>query len=140
MIFMTSGYSAPRRDSPLRSNLSPPARLFFWLTLSFVPLLTSCRGAGTVAADQQKTTVAGCTEGPPVYCADVGADVRPETPMPAPPVNQVFQDPDFGSRMLRVTDARGINGNFADLSFGSNAAGEANEWGKFDPSLGEHGG
>lgn len=60
--------------------------------------------------------------------------------MTAPKVNQVFRDPDFGSRMVRVTDESGVGGELAGFSFGSNSSAEANEWGKFNPSLGPNGG
>ncbi len=36
--------------------------------------------------------------------ADTGRTIVLKTPMSPPPVNLVFQDPDFGSRMIRVTD------------------------------------
>jgi hypothetical protein len=55
-------------------------------------------------------------------------------------VNQVFRDPEFGSRLVRVTDENGIDGQLRNLSFNSNSSAEINEWGKFDPSLGTHGG
>ena len=60
--------------------------------------------------------------------------------MAAPKVNQVFRDPDFGSRMVRVTDESGVGGELAGFSFGSNSSAETNEWGKFNPSLGPNGG
>jgi hypothetical protein len=123
-------------DSALR-----PAIALCPLALVLALGLTACRDTEPISASQQKTSIPGCTEGPPVYCADVGVGVRQETPMPAPPVNQVFQDPDFGSRMVRVTDASGPAGaHVAGSSFPTNAAGEANEWSKFDPSFGPHGG
>ena len=55
-------------------------------------------------------------------------------------MNQVFTDPDFGSRMVRVTDAGGIDGQLSGMSFTTNSSAEINEWGKFDPALGPHGG
>jgi hypothetical protein len=56
--------------------------------------------------------------------------------MSAPAANTPFRDPDFGSRMVRVTDQHTMGG----ISFHTDSAGEANEWSKFDPSIGEHGG
>jgi hypothetical protein len=56
--------------------------------------------------------------------------------MAPPPVNTPFRDPDFGSRMVRVTDAHTLGG----ISLHTDSAGETNEWSKFDPTIGEHGG
>lgn len=74
--------------------------------------------------------------GPPNYCANSTRALVPETPMAPPPVNTPFRDPDFGSRMVRVTDAYTLGG----VSFHTDAAGETNEWSEFDPTIGEHGG
>jgi len=80
---------------------------------------------------------AGCGE---PYCADTSRKFRPETPIVPPRANQVFHDPEFGSRMIRVTDETGVTGALSGFSFISNSSAEINEWGKFDPSLGPHGG
>jgi hypothetical protein len=77
---------------------------------------------------------------PDVYCADSSRDFRPESPIPPPPVNQVFRDPEFGSRIVRVTDEAGVGGVFPGFSFNTNSSAEINEWGKFNPSLGPNGG
>lgn len=77
--------------------------------------------------------------GPPHYCANTSFDVIRETPMAPQPENQVFKDPDFGSRMVRVTHADTLSGS-PGLSFPTSSSGEQNEWGRFDPFLGEHGG
>jgi hypothetical protein len=74
------------------------------------------------------------------YSADSTLEVRPETALPPPPVNQVFRDPDFGSRMVRVTDASGIRGHLTGFSFITDSSAETNAWGKLDPKLGHHGG
>ncbi|MGI0134412.1 MAG: hypothetical protein ACREBW_05590, partial [Candidatus Micrarchaeaceae archaeon] len=58
-------------------------------------------------------------------------------------VNTPFRDPDFGSRMVRVTGANtlsGIGSFFTGYSFMTAASAEANTWSVFDPSIGEHGG
>lgn len=64
--------------------------------------------------------------------------------MAPPVVNTPFQDPDFGSRMVRVTDgstrAAYAGGYFRGVSYGTDSSGEANEWSVFDPSIGTHGG
>jgi hypothetical protein len=87
---------------------------------------------------RQETVHAGGKCNP--YCAETSLRVIPETQLPPPPVNQVFKDPDFGSRMLRVTDESGIHGQLAGFNFMTNSSAETNEWGKFDPRLGPHGG
>jgi hypothetical protein len=74
--------------------------------------------------------------GSPNYCANSTRNIVRETPMAPPPANTPFRDPDFGSRMVRVTDANTLGG----VSFHTDSAGETNEWSKFDPSIGEHGG
>ncbi len=52
--------------------------------------------------------------------------VHPKTPMAPPPVNTVFQDPDFGSLMVRVTDH---NTNLKRLhSYFRNPETETNAW------------
>ncbi|MGH9327239.1 MAG: hypothetical protein ACRD2B_11235 [Terriglobia bacterium] len=81
--------------------------------------------------------------GPPNYCADSTGNIVPVTSMPPPRVNTAFRGPDFGSRMVRVTDANTLapyqNGYYVGTSYGTDSSGEANEWGKFDPSVGTAG-
>lgn len=74
------------------------------------------------------------------YCAETSRTPRPSPSVAPPKANEIFRDPDFGSRIMRVTDESGVGGNLAGFSFGSNSSAEINEWGKFDPSLGPHGG
>ena len=77
---------------------------------------------------------------PDVYCADTSRALRPGTTYKPPPANHVFRDPEFGSRIVRVTDEAGIGGFFAGFSFITNSSAESNEWGKFNPALGRNGG
>jgi hypothetical protein len=91
---------------------------------------------GSSSTSEQKLQT-GCGE---PYCAESSHKIFPARPVMAPKANQVFQDPDFGSRMVRVTDENGIDGSLREFSFGSNSSAEINEWGKFDPSLGPNGG
>jgi hypothetical protein len=59
--------------------------------------------------------------------AVTNADIYQETPMALPPVNTVFNDPDFGSPMVRATDETSdfkVPGGWLR----SAAVGEANEW------------
>src|SRR5260370_39125531 len=53
--------------------------------------------------------------------------VRPETPMPPPLRNVVFTDPDFGSSMVRATDA-GTNFKGPGTFLRTEGSGHANEW------------
>ena len=53
--------------------------------------------------------------------------VHPETPMLPPPRNVVFTDPDFGSSMVRATDAT-TNFIFPGTFLMTEGGGEANEW------------
>jgi hypothetical protein len=104
-------------------------------------LLNWSASAQSPAADKPNAPAgssASCS--PARYCAESGRQLKPETPMAAPKVNQVFRDPDFGSRMVRVTDESGVGGELAGFSFGSNSSAETNEWGRFNPSLGPNGG
>jgi len=77
---------------------------------------------------------------PDFYCAETSRRFRPERAFVPPKANQVFHDPEFGSRMVRATDERGVDGNLQGFSFISNSSAEINEWGKFDPKLGPNGG
>lgn len=91
---------------------------------------------GKSAAPIQKSA-ADCGE---PYCAESSRNFLPEHAYVPPKPNQVFRDPEFGSRMVRVTDDGGVGGVLAGFSFISNSSAEINEWGKFDPSLGPNGG
>jgi len=92
------------------------------------------REAAKPPADQRPSN---CGE---PYCAESSRKFFPERQYAPPKSNQVFHDPEFGSRMLRVTDENGIGGTLAGFSFISNSSAEINEWGKFDPKLGPNGG
>lgn len=54
--------------------------------------------------------------------------IHQETPMAPPAKNNVFIDPDFGSSMVRVTDAT-TNFKLPGTYLRTEASGEANEWG-----------
>jgi hypothetical protein len=89
------------------------------------------------ASVSQPTSPSSCGE---PYCAESSRKFLPEHAYVPPQVNRVFRDPEFSSRMVRVTDENGIGGTLAGFSFISNSSAEINEWGKFDPSLGPNGG
>lgn len=92
--------------------------------------------AGRTSAPQQESSKS-CGE---PYCAESSRKLIPERQYAPPKANQVFHDPEFGSRMIRVTDDSGVDGNLSGFSFISNSSAEINEWGKFDPALGRNGG
>ncbi|MGH9354428.1 MAG: hypothetical protein ACRD2G_20045, partial [Terriglobia bacterium] len=63
--------------------------------------------------------------------------------MAPPAVNMPFRDPNFGSRMVRVTGDNTLSdygSSFTALSFMTDSSQEQNTWGVFDPSLGVNGG
>jgi hypothetical protein len=112
------------------------------LAAFLIALGPSRRGAGTSARPSHSEPCGG----PPNYCANSTRQLVPETPMAPPPVNTPFRDPDFSSRMVRVTDASTLAGtpgrgsSLTGISFHTDSSGEQNEWSAFDPHLGEHGG
>lgn len=112
--------------------------VIFWVVLGAALFAFAPKGSGARTGSPRYTSP--CTGGPSSYCADSSQDLVGETPMPAPPVNTPFRDPDFGSRMVRVTDANTMGGYYGGFSFMTDASGEANVWSAFNPSLGERGG
>jgi len=115
------------------------------MTLALL-LASSLVGSPSILAQSKKPgqqninpeASAACAGGS--YCAETSRRFRPERFYTPPRVNQIFQDPEFGSRLIRVTDENGIDGQLRGFSFGSNSSAEINEWGTFDPSLGPNGG
>jgi hypothetical protein len=109
-------------------------QFLWWYLLAFLMVFLAS-GRPSIGARHGPADAQPCA-GPPNYCANSTRDLVPETPMAPPPAKTPFRDPDFGSRMVRVTDAHTLGG----ISFHTDSAGETNEWSKFDPSIGEHGG
>src|SRR5690242_18551846 len=68
---------------------------------------------------------------PPYSNAITDRVIRTETPMAPPPVNTVFNDPDFGSPMVRVTEENTFQ-RHPGIYFRSPAVGETNTWGVDD--------
>ncbi len=116
------------------------------LVAEFFPTLAPAQVSLTSILSQYNTSSSTCTGGPPNYCANSTQNVIQETPMAAPPVNSPFQDPDFKSQMVRVTDANtltnvgGYGSYFTGVSYMTDASSEANEWGEFDPTVSANGG
>jgi hypothetical protein len=61
------------------------------------------------------------------YSARTDRLLQPETPMAPPAVNAVFQDPDFGSYMVRVTDTN-TNPSSPGLFYRNASVGDQNTW------------
>src|SRR5215467_14303247 len=75
-----------------------PARFYRAILLSGLVLSLCCVGFAQTAA-------------PTTYSAYTGTDAKPAPPAPAlGPANSVINDPTFGSRILRVTDANTLGG------------------------------
>src|SRR5690348_71589 len=91
-------------QTPLHSCKILP-RCLLLLTLICAPLAAAVRA-------QAVTT----------YSARTDRLLQPKTAMDPPAVNTIFQDPDFGSQMVRVTDANtrpdGIGKFFRNASTG----------------------
>ncbi len=80
---------------------------------------------------QSKESAAQC--GPPVYCAPSDRVLRKESPLSIGDAGSVFDDPDFGSRIVRVTDANTatqLGGGFPGVSFATDSSSEQNTWNK----------
>src|SRR3989454_11428625 len=80
---------------------------------------------------QTKDSAAQC--GPPVYCAPSDRFVRKESPLSIGDAGSVFDDPDFGSRIVRVTDGNTgtqLGGGFPGVSFATDSSSEQNTWNK----------
>ncbi len=86
------------------------------LTLSWVAITTIALGARVAGQGIQ-----------PYPNANTDRLIHQKTPIPLPPVGVVFADPDFGSKMVRVTDA---NTNFLNPGtyLRPEGSGQANEW------------
>jgi hypothetical protein len=83
------------------------------------------------------TSVLACAGGPPVYCGR--NDLAPQTINnvvfgPTGGTGTPFVDPDFGSRMVRVSDANTDSLAGIGCCLGHSSA-EANEWGLYDSTL-----
>ena len=116
--------------------------VMFWFVLGTLLFAFAPKGPTDVRTGSPRYT-APCTGGPPNYCADSSQDVVGETPMAPPAANTPFHDPDFGSRMVRVSDANTLAAwgtAFVGFGFMTDASAEANVWSAFDPAIGQHGG
>ncbi len=144
-----SGVPAPLRKSVFhKSNFSDwrinPLKISNWIILCAVVVSVSSWPAwGQVSIGSLVTSSSSCSGGPPNYCANSTQSIISESAMAPPPVNTPFTDPDFGSRMVRVTDANTLSSTgsfFTGFSYMTDASAETNTWSLFDPSIGTHGG
>jgi len=115
-------------ETDLRQGRNPLRRL--WPVLKVVV----AAGVPCILASGQTSLLASVAV---PYTSRSDQKVQPESRLPAnlnpPRVNQVFSDPDFGSRMVRVTDA-GSAGQEPGKSWTTNSSAEQNEWSKADSS------
>src|SRR5271170_3124770 len=83
--------------------------------------------AATVAMEVGLPQEATC--GPPNYCArtDVRVEPYPKTPLPIGPAGSIVNDPTFGSRMVRVTDAK-TDPRRSSESYSTPSSAEQNSW------------
>src|ERR1700752_3456187 len=65
--------------------------------------------------------------GPPIYCSRSDTDIQQETSMGAPATGVVFTDPDFGSKMVRVTNSNTVAG-YSGRPFHTPGSSEENPW------------
>src|SRR5215472_7254851 len=125
------------------NRLSPSG--FAWVVRFVVIVALFSASFGWAQSHGKESEAAATKEAPSkdcpdVYCADTSRALRPGPPYAPPPADHIFRDPDFGSRIVRVTDEAGIGGVFPGFSFTTNSSAESNEWGKFNPALGPNGG
>src|SRR5271154_4365021 len=83
--------------------------------------------AATVATEVGLPQEATCS--PPNYCArtDVRVEPYPKTPLPIGPAGSIVNDPTFGSRMVRVTDAK-TDPRRSSESYSTPSSAEQNSW------------
>jgi len=90
--------------------------------------VTNPNGQTAILADAF-SYITSSSSGP--YTSRTDTDLQLESPLPAdlnpPPVNVVFSDPDFGSRMVRVTDGN-TPGQAANYSWGTAPDASSNLW------------
>src|SRR5271168_4618331 len=110
------------------------------INLAFFLCSLSSAQSGPKSSDASAKSGAPAGDCADVYCADTGREFRPESALAPPHVNQIIRDPDFGSRMVRVTSEAGVEGNFPGFNFNTNSSAEIGEWGKFNPAIGKSGG
>jgi hypothetical protein len=99
-----------RLSHPAASNISRIALNVFLLTVVSVLFVPSLKGQ------------VGIT-----YSERTDRAIQPTTPMDPPAVNVVFQDPDFGSSMVRVTDTN-TNASSPGLFYRNASVGDQNTW------------
>ena len=85
--------------------------------------MLSLAAAAQVVTPQEKPC------GPPTYCArtDMRLEPYPKTPPATGPAGSIISDPTFGSRIVRVTDAK-TDSRGASESYSTPSSAEQNSW------------
>jgi hypothetical protein len=92
-------------------------------TLIFACVMLSLSVAAAQAGSQEKPC------GPPSYCtrSDVRIEPYPKAPPVIGPAGSIIHDPSFGSRIVRVTDAK-TDSRRSSESYSTPSTGEQNSW------------
>jgi hypothetical protein len=100
-----------------------------WFTLLWLSAGAACTGQTPGGASQNIPSVGKC--GPPEYCArsDRRIESYPDQPPAIGPAGSIISDPNFGSRILRVTDGRSDPKQAGRPLFTPSSA-EQNPWNK----------
>lgn len=136
----------------LRRSLTIRVRLISLVAILLCWLSVACFGSSAESkkSDSQPSLISkpalvsgkGSSCGPPHYCARTDAAPQPilEPPVTLGPtgnVDEPFVEPDFGERIVRVTDANTEVASVGCCAGASSA--ESTQWGSYDPTL-FHGG
>jgi hypothetical protein len=97
----------------------PTYRLVYAAESCLATLIRSAAMVGIVAI------ATGGAQAPARYGARTDRLLQPQTQMSPPPANTVFLDPDFSSRMIRVTDS---TVGSLKISFRNTSQGDSNMW------------
>jgi hypothetical protein len=97
------------------------------ILLVFIPVVSAAQSTGN--SDPHPAPGSKC--GPPAYCASTDRRIQtyPDKPPAIGPAGSVINDPNFGSRILRVTDGRS-DPRQAGRSLVTPSSAEQNTWNK----------
>jgi hypothetical protein len=104
-------------------------RFLQWFTVLGLGAAAAC--VGQTAANSDQDVAHGSTCGPQEYCArtDRRVEPYPEKPQEIGPSGSIISDPNFGSRILRVTDGK-ADPKQAGRSLFTPSSAEQNSWNK----------
>jgi len=112
-----------------RLSILTMKRFLQWFTVLGLGAATACMGQAPTTASQDASH--GSTCGPQEYCArtDRRVEPYPEKPPEIGPSGSIISDPNFGSRILRVTDGK-ADPKQAGRSLFTPSSAEQNSWNK----------